>query len=908
MMRSRAVALACLTALACAPMVVTSAASADTPVQGVLLPQLTQQRPTAGVAAASSQWLLIQGGKDNDENDPTVRFNVVRRSDGATVRTFDAPQPTSAQRYQISGADLIKPVVVDNTHSHVDVSDVETGSAIRTINTDGSYGLVHAEPTWALVGSPQGVEFVHPDGSTTLVQGTFPNGLTWVGGDSVTAYVTTPSGDYAVDVATGVRTSLPFADGAKLFAVTSTTLIATVQAFPGGVQKQLFRALSRSNLAAAWAVDVPTDSHETAFVPYGTGVAAIYQPDSPDPVYEHLRLRPVDLVTGSLGVAVATDVYAYSQLPDAEVALTFADTAGGRMSIADGSTVTPYVAPNGDLPDQHDPALDLGLSGSTVVASWQERDGVWATPYVGSGSWAPSYPAATFAPGDADKRIWIGGEVVMTMSASDSVDTYHLQWPGGSRTFTADNALLSHGGSYVERIAAGSTVVEDAKTGAVVATYPGTLLRPIDGHEIWSGPTSGKLTGTDLTGATAPRTVTSPTGCTNPLVTFFQDVRDNWATLTCSPGQTTIVDLGDGSFEAAPPAAATILGSGYVVSVVPTVPGGPFQATVTSLTTSDSRVYGPVRGGFPGVAVAPNDDGTPELVYADPTSQVRKVDLSWITGPPPAPTALGVDIDAASGAATVSWSWSAAAGAEQAQSFDVISGAIHVDGLAASARSTSIGVPPAGTRSVQVVVHGPTQTSTAQLDSVVFPGPPQVTPTISSVSVPTLSGTSRVGSQLVASPGTWSPSASTYAYQWCANGVAIVGATGPTYVPGADVLSKHLTVRVTASKAGYQSATALSAPSAAVGLGQIVNVGLPVILGKKRVGRTLKANVGTWIPGGLTFRYTWLRDGKAIPRAHSRTYKLTRASKHHRISVRVKAVRVGYATAAQTSHRTVRIR
>jgi hypothetical protein len=912
MLRPRALALAVagVVVLASAPVLLGPAVAAGTPVSGVPLPQLTQQRPSTGVAASSSEWLLMQGGKDYDERDPTARYRVVRRADGVTVRTFDAPQPSSDQRYQLSGDDLVKPVVVDNTHSHVDVTDVATGAAIRTINTDGSYGLVHAEPTWALVGSSQGLRFVHADGSTSPVQGSFSNGLTWVGGGDTTAYVTSQDGDFALDPATGARTALPFTDSAKLFAVTPTTLIGTVEAYPSGVRKQLFRALDRTNLQPAWSVDVPTDYHETAFVPLGAGVAAIYQPDAPDPVYQHLQLRPVDLATGSLQAAAATDVYGYSELLDAEVALVFADTPGGRMSIADGTTVTPYVAPDGELPDQHDMALDLRLSGTTVAASWQERDGVWTTPDDGSGSWSEGYPAAGFAPGDDDKRIWFSGDVVMTMSTSDGVDTYHLQWPGGSRSFTATNALLSHGGTYVERIAGGQTVVENAITGAAVVTYTGTSPRPIDGDEIWSGPSSGVLTGTDLTGATPPTTITTPTGCTNALTTFFQDVRGHWAALTCGY-QTVIVDLSkpNSSF-VAPAAKVTILGAGYLVTVVAANPGDPLYATVTSLASGETRAYGPVRGSLypPGVALAPNDDGTPEFVYLDTTYQPRKVDVSWVTGPPPPPTSPHVAIDPTTGEATVSWSWTPDAGAEQAQSFDVVAGDIHLDALAASTRSTSIGVPPAGTRSVQVVVHGPTQTSSAQLDSVDFPGAPAPTSTMGSVSAPVITGTARVGSPLTASPGTWSPADGSYDYQWLANGTAITGATTATYMPTAPVVGTHLTVRVTASKTGHNSASVLSAPTAAVAPGQIANTVLPSIYGTKRVGRILTARPGTWSPGQLTYRYTWLRDGRAIAGAHDRAYKLTRVSRGHRISVRVKAIRTGYTTAVRTSPRTIRVR
>jgi hypothetical protein len=179
---------------------------------------------------------------------------------------------------------------------------------------------------------------------------------------------------------------------------------------------------------------------------------------------------------------------------------------------------------------------------------------------------------------------------------------------------------------------------------------------------------------------------------------------------------------------------------------------------------------------------------------------------------------------------------------------------------------------------------------------------------MSSISPPVITGTPRVGTPLSASTGTWSPSDGSYAYQWFANGTAIAGATAATYTPTLAVLFKHLTVRVTASKAGYVSASAVSAPTTGVGLGLIINLSRPAVSGTRKAGRTLTASAGTWSPAGLTLRFTWLRDGRVIKGAHDRTYKLTRASKGHRISVRVKAFRSGYAPAVGTSLRTARIR
>ncbi|PKQ32282.1 MAG: hypothetical protein CVT62_04480 [Actinobacteria bacterium HGW-Actinobacteria-2] len=71
-------------------------------------------------------------------------------------------------------------------------------------------------------------------------------------------------------------------------------------------------------------------------------------------------------------------------------------------------------------------------------------------------------------------------------------------------------------------------------------------------------------------------------------------------------------------------------------------------------------------------------------------------------------------------------------------------------------------------------------------------------------STPTISGTAKVGKTLKAKAGIWSPTAA-FSYQWYANGKAIKGATKSSYKIAKSYKGKKLTVKVTASKAGYDS-------------------------------------------------------------------------------------------------------
>lgn len=77
---------------------------------------------------------------------------------------------------------------------------------------------------------------------------------------------------------------------------------------------------------------------------------------------------------------------------------------------------------------------------------------------------------------------------------------------------------------------------------------------------------------------------------------------------------------------------------------------------------------------------------------------------------------------------------------------------------------------------------------------------------------PGITGTPRVGASLRARPGTWTPKATT-TYRWYAAGRAIRGATKATLRLTRTELGKHITVRVTGRRAGYTTATAVSAPT-----------------------------------------------------------------------------------------------
>lgn len=81
---------------------------------------------------------------------------------------------------------------------------------------------------------------------------------------------------------------------------------------------------------------------------------------------------------------------------------------------------------------------------------------------------------------------------------------------------------------------------------------------------------------------------------------------------------------------------------------------------------------------------------------------------------------------------------------------------------------------------------------------------------------PTITGTPRVGSTLIAGEGTWGPGTVTFTYKWYANGALMTKVTGRTYTPTSSSVGKTITVKVTGSKSGYSTVSRNSAPTPAV--------------------------------------------------------------------------------------------
>jgi hypothetical protein len=158
---------------------------------------------------------------------------------------------------------------------------------------------------------------------------------------------------------------------------------------------------------------------------------------------------------------------------------------------------------------------------------------------------------------------------------------------------------------------------------------------------------------------------------------------------------------------------------------------------------------------------------------------------------------------------------------------------------------------------------------------------------------PSVSGTMRVGETISCDEGFW-PSGTTFSYQWYANNVAISGATSSSYTLSPSEVRKKMTVKITGTRSG-SSGIKTAVASSAVAPGLLVNTPFPTVSGNYVIGQTLTADPGSW-DSGVSFAYSWFRDGLAIPGANTSSYTIAMADGGKALAVVVTATKVGYQT------------
>ena len=174
------------------------------------------------------------------------------------------------------------------------------------------------------------------------------------------------------------------------------------------------------------------------------------------------------------------------------------------------------------------------------------------------------------------------------------------------------------------------------------------------------------------------------------------------------------------------------------------------------------------------------------------------------------------------------------------------------------------------------------------------------------VSVPRITGSVKVGKKLTADVGAWGPGDVALSYQWYRSGAKIAKATSSTYKLVAADRGKKITVKVTGMKPGYTTVSKTSVATKKVAAGSLTSV-TPKISGTVKMGKKLTARPGTWKPSGVKLSYQWLRNGKAIKGATKSVYKLAKADKGKKITVKVTGKKAGYTTKSSVSKATKKV-
>jgi hypothetical protein len=142
-------------------------------------------------------------------------------------------------------------------------------------------------------------------------------------------------------------------------------------------------------------------------------------------------------------------------------------------------------------------------------------------------------------------------------------------------------------------------------------------------------------------------------------------------------------------------------------------------------------------------------------------------------------------------------------------------------------------------------------------DAAPASGPPVV------FALPTVAGSPVEGRVLTAASGSWSPSATSVAYQWqrdTGSGFTdITDAISTTYILVNSDIDASFRVHVVATNA-QGSAQADSAAVGPVIDGQPANAAAPVATGSLQGGKPLTVTAGSWYPTATSYTYQWQRN------------------------------------------------
>jgi len=167
-------------------------------------------------------------------------------------------------------------------------------------------------------------------------------------------------------------------------------------------------------------------------------------------------------------------------------------------------------------------------------------------------------------------------------------------------------------------------------------------------------------------------------------------------------------------------------------------------------------------------------------------------------------------------------------------------------------------------------------------------------------------GTAKVGESLTVGLPAYSTvdgaASPTLAYQWLRGGVVIAGATGASYTAVAADFNTKLSVRVTASLAGFLPRVSTSAATVAFVKGSLSgDLAAPTVVSSPTAKLTASLTPGSVTDAGTTVAYQWFRAGVAITGATTASFQLTAADYNKAIHVRLIVSKLNYDSATLVS-------
>lgn len=176
---------------------------------------------------------------------------------------------------------------------------------------------------------------------------------------------------------------------------------------------------------------------------------------------------------------------------------------------------------------------------------------------------------------------------------------------------------------------------------------------------------------------------------------------------------------------------------------------------------------------------------------------------------------------------------------------------------------------------------------------------PVTLPTLEAGDV-SIDGTPKVGRKLRAEVSGW-PTGARLEYRWRVDGVLASGATRDTFVPRGVDAGKQVVVEVRATRKGFESTDWVASEPREVKPASFFAIG-GLLLGSGKVGSTLVAAKGIWLPVPDEVAYRWFADGTEISGATGGTYKVRRGDVGKKITVAITGTRAGYAPLTLTSN------